>query len=662
MEKESLDHGGGHRLLPGLALAALLVLAPLPFGAVHGWAVSVVEVTVFLLVGVTIAAEGLHFLIWSVRPLLLPGLTLLAFAFFQIVSLPVSLLRVMSPAAASLSTEMLGANGAWVSPSLNPYGSILQLVLLLSLAGAFLLAACAPLPGRSTLILWSVLVSGAVNAAIGWWHFSAGWETQLFGLFSPVYEIRGWERLHWPFVNPDHMATLMAVVSVLAAGAFIWPRLLGAFAGGAAGVPHRLFAGLVLALTAPMLVRTGSRGGMGAAVAGLLVMAILWPAEKSAVKLIASAGRIFALVSLIMGAAWFAKPRSHPIPGDPVYFAIVPIDPSLATRGMVTLQTLEMIWDFPLLGVGIGAWSEIFPRYQHYPIVFNFTNAHNDYVEWLAEVGIGGASILLVLFAVFIRGVSSTVEPDALRRRAILGGAVAVAAVHAIGDFSLRIPANALIIAALLGTLWRVTRTLEPATRDQNGLPWPAKVAAVAVITVALCLGTFEWRDQSLARALEAGERVDTAATASAEVLERDAYARGDHRGAGVEPAYRAVLASPARTYAHHALARAYRSLRMKEIELRRAVAAAPAFGDVRVEYAAVLLARGRMPEALFEVEEALYQDPRVTGYPFLSDGRTARLDARLAKAVRRGLSRRAAEWPEAAHWLSVFDAGRQRQ
>ena len=47
-----------------------------------------------------------------------------------------------------------------------------------------------------------------------------------------------------------------------------------------------------------------------------------------------------------------------------------------------------MIRDFPIFGVGLGAWPEIFSRYQLPPWFLLFSDeAHNDYLQLWAESG-----------------------------------------------------------------------------------------------------------------------------------------------------------------------------------------------------------------------------------------------------------------------------------
>ena len=58
-----------------------------------------------------------------------------------------------------------------------------------------------------------------------------------------------------------------------------------------------------------------------------------------------------------------------------------------------------MIRDFPVFGVGLAAWPEVFSRYQPGPWSADyFHEAHNDYVQLLAETGAIGFGVLAWFF------------------------------------------------------------------------------------------------------------------------------------------------------------------------------------------------------------------------------------------------------------------------
>src|SRR5262249_45524896 len=80
---------------------------------------------------------------------------------------------------------------------------------------------------------------------------------------------------------------------------------------------------------------------------------------------------------------------------------------SIESRLAYWRASLGMIRDFPLFGAGLGAWPDLFPRYDEGPYsVLAPREAHNDYLQLAAETGAAGIALLvaaLVAFAVRIR-------------------------------------------------------------------------------------------------------------------------------------------------------------------------------------------------------------------------------------------------------------------
>ena len=73
------------------------------------------------------------------------------------------------------------------------------------------------------------------------------------------------------------------------------------------------------------------------------------------------------------------------------------VTPDLGMAGRVDLwtDTFKMVRDFPVFGVGLGSWQDLFQRYRGGPWSPTFyREAHNDYLELLAETGALGFSLL----------------------------------------------------------------------------------------------------------------------------------------------------------------------------------------------------------------------------------------------------------------------------
>jgi hypothetical protein len=247
---------------------------------------------------------------------------------------------------------------------------------------------------------------------------------------------------------------------------------------------------------------------------------------------------------------------------------------------------------------------------------------------------------------------------DAAKRRAALLGALAAAAFHSTVDFGLRIPANALLFAAVLGLLWRETAERDVATGETAESRFSrrvlATVAGIAGLVLLVDLGTLEWRD---ARMADGGVVLGAAASDNWEVLEQAAWRSevGGHPAFGL--ALAAVEAAPIVAAAHRTLAHSCHSAGMEQLERLRAIRCAPASERLRSELARSLLATGRREEALGLVERGLYEDPNAWPADLVAyrDPQSGRRE--LLAAALRGLRRRVSESPELGALLKSREA-----
>ena len=81
---------------------------------------------------------------------------------------------------------------------------------------------------------------------------------------------------------------------------------------------------------------------------------------------------------------------------------------SINSRISMSKNTIEMIKDNPMLGVGLGNFNVFYPKYQKYNFAGNYNEqiqvvqAHNDPLQIIAETGIiGGLLALAVIFLFF---------------------------------------------------------------------------------------------------------------------------------------------------------------------------------------------------------------------------------------------------------------------
>ena len=130
------------------------------------------------------------------------------------------------------------------------------------------------------------------------------------------------------------------------------------------------------------------------------------------------------------------------------------IDETIASgvggRREIWAATRLMIRDFPLTGVGVGAYGGVIPVYQP-PHLFAFNHAHSEYLQVVAEGGLVLGGIVAAVVIVAVAGIARQLRADATPMwwiRAGAASALVAVAVQSIWETGTRMPANAVLLAA----------------------------------------------------------------------------------------------------------------------------------------------------------------------------------------------------------------------
>ncbi|MBI3077401.1 MAG: tetratricopeptide repeat protein [Deltaproteobacteria bacterium] len=267
-------------------------------------------------------------------------------------------------------------------------------------------------------------------------------------------------RAHSIFVVPNTFAALLVLVL---------PPLALAWLGGPPS-PWRRFGGLGLVLLHyAALLLSGSRGawigGVGGALALLIVLTWRWGGFREMVR--ANRGWLAALgVMLLLVTAVLLRTipsESRVILGGRTAELFQPVGPEAPTvavpggwqaRLIMWGSAWEVIRRQPILGTGIATYHQVYPQFMNtrfFPNEVHFF-AHNDYLQFWAEVGaLGTLPLLLFLGAILLAGLRAVGAPGlGPQEQLALGGALAGAVgllLHSGGDFNLRVPGLLLLFA-----------------------------------------------------------------------------------------------------------------------------------------------------------------------------------------------------------------------
>ena len=275
-----------------------------------------------------------------------------------------------------------------------------------------------------------------------------------------------------PFVNRNHFAGWMVMVLPLVAmygvgmlreaklpavrGAGAWLRSIAAVDG------NRIFLiGVATFVMGAALVLTGSRSGIASfavAVATMLVFLLREiPQRRQRIAAIVYAG------TLLVGAmAWAGS--------DMIVARFASAPDAMSERFEAWRNTLTIIRDFPVFGVGLGGYARAMLVYQTGDRQLMYVQAHNDYLQLAAEGGllVMGPAVLVALtaFGTIRRRLAGT-EDDPLTfwtRRGAVAGLLGIAA-QSLMEFSLQMPGNAVLFVMLLAIAMHRPRSTHHAHR-----------------------------------------------------------------------------------------------------------------------------------------------------------------------------------------------------
>lgn len=373
------------------------------------------------------------------------SLALLALAALQVVPLPMAVVRLLSPARAELVDWLAPVTGGstW-APLSNQVSATWQ---------------------RGLQLLGCVLTLLVVRSVVRRWRHSVWW------VVAPVLAVAAAEAAlgliqyglgdgsaiaTGTYANRNHFAGLMEMSLPFVVVLAVWTLRHGGD-DDARDTPAgpAVLACLLLGLAVLMLAATLfslSRMGFLAALVALVVTGLpgWW--------------------SRVTGWRWRVTMMSAAVLAGAVGFVFLPTDQLIARfaniaatedistddRARIWQDTRRMIGDYAIAGCGLGAYEPTFVRYQTVAPMQTVNFAHNDYWQVMAEMGLAGFAVVLVLgLWVSIGAVRTGAEagsssPERYVAMACCGSLAAIW-LHSLVDFNLYVPANSMVAAWVLG-------------------------------------------------------------------------------------------------------------------------------------------------------------------------------------------------------------------
>lgn len=375
-----------------------------------------------------------------------------AYVAFQLVPLPLAVLRIVSPARAAIAAtfENVLPGAGFVPLSIAPPQTSFYLPRILGYVLIFLLVRTLTRrsPERPWALSLPLVVIGVVEAGLG-----------LAQRATHAESVSG------TYYNRDHFAGLLEMVlpfaGMYAAALFCCrteqrsrPAVRSLQASCAPAAAAAIFSAIVCSLS-----RMGFISTLGSIfVMGTLAMWPRLPGSKRWIAMVGIAGAILLVFLLIPPQDLIAR-----------FAAVGPDDTRSLGRLPVWKDTLRMIAGNPLFGYGLGSYFVAFLRYQTTGLTSGWMAAHNDYLQAASELGIVGFLILsIVVTAVFLRAVRIAISGSGERRFLGLAcaGALSAILIHSFADFNMYVTANAMTFWWIAGIAVGIPASLrDKATR-----------------------------------------------------------------------------------------------------------------------------------------------------------------------------------------------------
>jgi O-antigen ligase len=258
--------------------------------------------------------------------------------------------------------------------------------------------------------------------------------TRIYGIYEPRFATP-----FGSFVNRHNFAAFMEMAIAVP---------LGLMFTGAIARDKRLLYVTAIGLMGIALLLSGSRGGLVALLAEIFFLIILTTKTKGYGQIALKIGLAVALfATIVVGSVLIGGESSL------TRFAETAVSSDITTnRTHIWNVSLDVIKNHPVFGAGLGAFPQAYTAFDTLNGMERVEQAHNDYLQILADAGIVGLLIgAFFVFRLFRDGVRNIKTHNTLRRGVAVGALAGCFAifVHSIFDFVLHTTAISMMFLTL---------------------------------------------------------------------------------------------------------------------------------------------------------------------------------------------------------------------
>ncbi len=431
-----------------------LAFTSLAFGTVEPWSIAIFNVSTLVLV-----------LLWLIKCTVERQIPLR----FPAIALPmVALIGYGALQSISFSD---GSGKQW-SISMDAEATRLTLEVALCIFIWFLIAVNIFINWESLSWLKNFLIFyGLALAVFGLiQHFT--WNGKYYWLIEPSITPSA---PFGPFVNHNHFAGYLEMIVPIPLALVLTRAVRGEIA---------LLYGFAAVIMGVATIRSLSRGGMVSLFSGLLFVIVIGLRPSMMRKEISSGlrfplflSRVGAVIIIVfaigLGVLWVGddsvikRVEKTDLSSD-IRSADSGKETFYQSRGRVWNDTMALIRDNWVMGVGLGAYQTAFTIYNDRDGSLIVAQAHNDYLQILADFGFIGAIAIICFIALIFRDIFRAIRHQDHSMAALAlgcGGGVFAMLVHSLFDFNLQLPSNALLylllVAVIANISWAAARKNE---------------------------------------------------------------------------------------------------------------------------------------------------------------------------------------------------------
>jgi O-antigen ligase len=450
-------------------LILLFIFTPIAFGSMEIWAFSLMELGILLLI-----------ILWSIQNLMRNAergtrnfrneiifiSIFLVLILFQMIALPSEIVKILSPKTYelrhALAVDIVQSLPGWQAGEIRippstisfvPFLTKIEFYKWLTLSALFLF-----------LLHWRYLGDGfRITNQVILVLFLTGVFESLYGMFEffsghdHILYLKGITAVTGTFINRNYFAGYLLMVIPLSMGFFFsrealhrrrfqgWRQRLSSLDG------KTLLIGFGIIVMIVGLIFSASRMGILSLLLSFTLISILFKTPQRGKRL--SKATLLILGLAVLWAVWIGL--------DAVIGRFFNVSEDLKWRWMVWGDTGRIVKDFPILGSGLGTFSQIFPMYKSFHMRRLVSHVENDFLQLASEVGLIGFGVLFILFIfIFVKAVlvlrSISVQDSG--RYIGIGGMVGILALmfHSMVERNLQVPANAFLFVFMWALVLRI--------------------------------------------------------------------------------------------------------------------------------------------------------------------------------------------------------------